>query len=354
MLRENGEIVGPDGATVDPAGALMLILSRALCRFHLFAVPQGMRGRQVERAARFHTETRAPFRSSDALLQRHPAGAAIWWWDADQVRALIDGRWRYVADRLLPETLLQPSGAGWLQRRVADGYEAQYWSGGALQASAWRRRPFEEGSWVAFRMGIEHDDPAAWQPPDPEPSSLPPVIGALPARLRPGLGWPQIERSALLLALAGAGVASWSMGQTLRYAGDARADLARAEQVRRLGALDVGQAHMLRDLAIARDFAAQTVPADPLGIAADAFAILRSFGVQTGDWRIDETEFRVEILDLPDHVSIRDVASSIEEHPCFAAVSERPTGIDGSIVLQADVMKGGRPARVAAPMDGAL
>ncbi len=149
-LRADGGAEAP-GPREPALGPPTVWLARGLCRFERFRPPPGLSGRAALAAARVHARTRAPFASAGHALARTAGGGfGVWWWDAAQVDQLLADAGVEAPARLRPEAAGQAAGLdGWRVLR-GEGYEAQRWADGSLEASAWRRTAFDAAAWGAF------------------------------------------------------------------------------------------------------------------------------------------------------------------------------------------------------------
>lgn len=337
LLLADGELISP-AADDDPGGAHLLVLSRELCRFHFFAALANLPRKRTEAAAEIYCESHAPFESSDSLKLRTASGVAIWTWDRQRVQALLAGRRLYVADRILPESLLHPMAEGWRQCALLAGFEAQYWHHGALVASTWRRRPFDREEWQVFMESVAGPaTPAPDGPLEPEALPLPKEVQTMPRRVPRRWGRREAERSAFAIALALAAFGSYAQGLARsfdRLADRDNALLAGEEGRARANADSRGVA---TDLAVIRAFQQLSRLRAPLEATADVFGMLGTLGLNAGEWKVDDATLELHIVPTPDLALVRDLAQLIEDHPAFGSVSSQTTGRDEGHLIGATV-----------------
>jgi hypothetical protein len=150
LLLETGDLIGAESETGEAPHGAMVLLSRALCRFHFLPKPPGLTKREAEGAAFLHAEAHAPFVTSHSAIFSGPSGHAIWWWDGARIRDLMGEGAPYRHDLVAPESVAHGSGDAWRHVRTADGFEAQYREGATLRASRWRdlcRMPDNAGAY---------------------------------------------------------------------------------------------------------------------------------------------------------------------------------------------------------------
>ena len=172
FLTPRIDLLGSDGSirTLHPGTTLgrlrptVVLLARDLCAFSLFstsALPAGRR----RQAARTHARLASPYVTGGAALVKAGADFGIWWWDLVRSAPALTERYGPTLPVLRPETLAQPTGDGWRIVRLDNGYEAQFWRGRALVASAWRRDRYDPASWRAFTSLQRVEDAPATPPP---------------------------------------------------------------------------------------------------------------------------------------------------------------------------------------------
>lgn len=142
----------------------VLLLSRDFCTFSLFEAAGLPRNRRRQ-AARLYARTASPYVAGGAALVKCGEDFGIWWWDLERLAPIIRSRFGKLSPAIRPETLAQPSGAGWRIVRLSHGYEAQLWRGKCLAASVWRRDRFDVATWSAFTRLQRSAPPAPDAPP---------------------------------------------------------------------------------------------------------------------------------------------------------------------------------------------
>lgn len=177
------------------------IVSRSLCGFRLFRVPEAGRTNLRDFAALKAREW-APY--SEVGFHAHVTDDAvrIWAWDgarvADAMSAAGISRSRTA---VLPETALRDRLDDGLHLvRCTDGFEGQFWSGGELNASRWWPQAPSREQWVEFQR-------ATGMPPSTEspPVEDPEWRSRRWTNSGEGLGY-GVERHSRELALAGVAV----------------------------------------------------------------------------------------------------------------------------------------------------
>ena len=175
------------------------VVSRANCRFRVFRLLNAEWAKLRDFAALKAREW-APYDEVGFHLHLTEDGVRIWAWDGARVGEAINAsginrRWVTI----LPETALQePPGEGLHLIECVEGYEAQFWADGELQASRWWADTPSREQWMEFQR-------AAGIPPvaDVSPREIP------RSRRRPwtnsgeGVGF-GVERRSRELALAAA------------------------------------------------------------------------------------------------------------------------------------------------------
>ncbi len=138
----------PDGGR----GQKQWVLSRALCRFATFSLPQGLAPADRERALKLMIDEASPYATTGYLAEWGKGEAGAWLWDQEAVtQAMITAGHDPRAVVVLPETALQqPGETGARLVEVLDGHEGQVWRGGLLKASRyWPRQP-DQAEWIRF------------------------------------------------------------------------------------------------------------------------------------------------------------------------------------------------------------
>lgn len=310
LLLESGAIVNAANAH---AGAQAWVLSRALCRFRLYRAPTTIRPSQYSRAARTFAELNAPFEDSGWLILRAPVGAEIWYWDRSKLGSIPKDA------RVSPEAVWQAPGDGWRIVSCTEGYDAQYWSGKRLVASSWRRGVMTSAQWAAFVLGVgETESPAPAEPPAPVSLSLVDrdwrrrVIGPAPT-------WRDAERVGGSMAICGAALAAFFVGQALNSEGVARREQSRLAEVQEtLRNDDVFRRAMDQSLLV-REYNAAVQQPPVLAAAAEAHSALAALGLRASSWRTSDRGLSV-VVDALGTTPVQEVVDAIEaaEHLCGA------------------------------------
>lgn len=316
FLREDGSVVDGDGRACAPARLRTLALSRALCRFHAFRAPAGLSFRQLAHAARLEAEAHAPFLATGSLILRSPEGAAIWFWDKDQVADLLRGQLTGVEIGITPESVHATPGEGWRMVETLEGFEAQYWRESALLASTWRRRAFTTDQWTAFVLGADcATSPAPKSAPAAMKAPYQPHQDWRRWRIDSPLGWSDAERAGTGVAFCAAGVAVFLAGQALRFEHLARTDAAASSRIAAAASADAEALQAMTRLGLIQAYQNEMAAPDVLAAAAQAFEVLSRFDLEAADWSIDQTSFHVR-LDYPAaDVPVRDVLTALEAAP---------------------------------------
>ncbi len=108
-------------------------------------------------AARLRAQSDAPYQEAGTLLCRRGGSFGIWSWDARWVGERLIALGYDPKVRIVPETFFQYPLDGWRLVKLADGYDAQYWSGDFLYASVWRRRRFDNADWTNVMRMVPAD-----------------------------------------------------------------------------------------------------------------------------------------------------------------------------------------------------
>lgn len=196
-LQSNGAI-----ENVHPGGALgrfrrpVLLIARDLCAFSRFETSSLPKARRRQ-ASRLHARVNSPYVVSGAVLVKAGEDFGIWWWNLEQLGPEVAERYARGRVAIRPETLAQPTGAGWRIVKLQNGYEAQFWKDGALVASALRKERFDVSSWTAFVRLQRGADSAPDAPPPAE--TLP--IAYNSEAFAPG--WAEITRAQAMGMAAG-------------------------------------------------------------------------------------------------------------------------------------------------------
>jgi|CXWL01.1.fsa_nt_gi hypothetical protein len=337
FLRENGSLVDAAGQPVAANAVRTLALSRALCRFHSFRAPPGLSSGQVVQAARLAAETNAPFSPSGSLILRTEGGASIWYWDGARVAELFGTR----AVNVAPESVFSAAHDGWRIVESLDGYEAQYWQNGALQASTWRRRPLDAAQWTLFVQGVENaDTPAPATPPTPEKPAFDASGAWRRQQVKPPLSWADAEKAAAGVAFCAAGVAAFLVGQSLRLDGDARRDTARAAEISQVLSADENARRAEAQLALIQNYQTAMAAPDVLNAAADALEVLHRLDLQVGDWSVDGETLRLVLVQTASEIEVRDLVAALEAAPALENVEPQFRGRDQGLEINATLAQG--------------
>lgn len=295
------------------------MLSRGACRFGFMPAPAGLSVSQADRAARIYAETHAPFAAADHVVVRQVEGYGIWWWDAEQVRAIAP-QWRYDAQRISPETLLQPPGDGWRHVACLDGFEAQHWLHTALTHSTWRRRPFTRDQWAAFVQAVEGSPHA---PPEEVPAAerleLLTDLSWRRRSVRASQAGPQLERLVWAAVAACVLIAASFLGQGIRATADTLSMKARLAELESAGGAAPLDQLVRADLATLQSLAEIQDKPNPLVVAAELHRILASLGLQASSWATDQSRLRAEVP-LGNGLPVAEVATALEASPLIQEV----------------------------------
>ncbi len=128
------------------------VLSRSLCGFRTFRLPNAARG-DLRNFAAIKAREWAPFTEVGFHAHLSRDAARIWTWDAARVgdgMAATEVRPGRVT--VLPETALQARAADGLRLiECVDGVEGQFWAEGELQASRWWPGAPSPQQWLEFQ-----------------------------------------------------------------------------------------------------------------------------------------------------------------------------------------------------------
>ncbi len=292
-LRADGDAqaAGPR----EPAlGAPTVWLARGLCRFERFRPPPGLSRRSALAAARVHARTRAPFARAGYALARAPDGFGVWWWDAEQTERLLADAGVEAPVRLRPEAAGQAVGLdGWRVVR-GDGYEAQRWAGGSLEASAWRRTPFDAAAWSGFGRLAGGDEAAPTSPPAAQPVMAVPRSPYGARFVREVDAASSLRAATLALLVASLGASGFFLGQGLAAA--RRGAALRTEIAARESAAPRSRRPELAARARRLDVLAQVVDRPgPLARLVDAQRVLSRFGLRVTAFDAGRDELSVSV-----------------------------------------------------------
>ena len=265
-------------------GPRRVLLARELCAFERFERPGTSRTSALA-AARLYARTAGPFHDPGVLIRGAGAGLGIWWWDREVVGPLMQARFSGTRVACAPETLAQPKGEGWRMVKGASGYEAQFWRGGELMASSFRREPFSAQDWAAFaRVQRDAADTAPAAPPPAQALPLYPQaafrFGGLPDLT-------QGEMAALaagVAALAVLGFVAFEIGQGVRYLDRAKAAERKAAETPVVAATPAADRRDMERLRGYQSLAGRPRPLESLGVALE---VLRRNGVEPQAFEAD-------------------------------------------------------------------
>lgn len=307
LLLESGALV--DDVVSRLVGARDLVLSRALCRFRAYLAPQNLSGAQLAKAARVYAEVHAPFASTGFIVLRAANGAGIWYWDREKLKAFEP------IGQVSPESVWRSPGDGWHVLACVDGYEAQYWQGGDLLASTWRRQSFTVAQWSAFALSV---DAPVLAPPTtpPEPVALPLVDGTWRGKLiKDPLSWRDLEKAGVSVAICAIAVAALFCGQALRSGQIAEREQARGGVVAATMREDREIARALEQRRLITAYAAATAHSRVLTAATEAHEALSRFGLRASSWRVSEEGLSLIVDASITEAPVREIVAAIEEAP---------------------------------------
>ena len=336
LLRETGELVDVDGAPTTIRSAKHVILSRALCSFAFLRPSPDFPKRQARLAAFLHAEAHAPFTAPGVAVFGDGRGFGVWWWDALRIEALLGGDAR--ALRFTPESMAHSPGQGWRMVRGADGYEAQFWRDGRLQASQWRRGAFDDLSWGRFAESIPE---AGESCPDNPPGTV------TPAWRRDDSGtqyvvraneWSHVEAAGWMAAGLSAALAIAVCGHMARY--DQIATQPRAERAQSSALTE----RLRRDEALVRAASASVSVPEHLIAAADLLVALETAGLETQGWESDSRRIRASAIGEAETGAL---GARLEANPRLRNVA--PLRANGMLVVTADVERSGAALADATP-----
>lgn len=263
-----------------PGGALgrlrtpVVLLARDLTTFSRFETSGLPRSRRRQ-AARLHARAASPYLNGASLLIPSGPDFGVWWWDAERVSALVQARWAAARPSVRPETLAQPPASDWRIVALAEGYEAQYWRGGALRASAWRRDRFDTLSWSAFARAQRDIDDAPAAPPAPQRLPLDTSGPAFAASTADITREQMIGAGGFALAMIAVCAALFLTGQGLRLKSEAETVQAETAQLRATTPVGGGLENLEGDrrlLAAYRQIEERTSPLSSAGAAIGILA----------------------------------------------------------------------------------
>lgn len=283
-LSADGSLSPVDGPSSERRTPVVL-LARELCAFEYFRPPSGPGAAD---AAELRSRQAAPFVNPGVLVRRQGSGFAIWWWDLDVVQPLLARRFNVPLPRLLPASLAQPGGEGWRIVRSAPGFEAQVWRDGVLQASAWRRQPFDDEAWSAFTRVQRDLDPP---PHPPAAQSLPfdwiqvraALTSAITAR-QAAIGAAAAVAAVMVLSTA------FLLGQGLRLADETRRLLAETARIPSTAGLPVSA-----DARRNTSWRALARKPDPVVALARAMGVAELYGATPTAFSADHNQVRLTL-----------------------------------------------------------
>lgn len=323
VLRETGELLGIDGASATLETCDHVILSRALCAFEFVAAAPGLSAAQARKAAFLHAEAHAPFVTPGLAVFGGTDGFGIWWWDWTRVEQLLGESAR--ALRFTPESMAQTPGEGVRIVRGVDGFEAQYWRGGRLLASQWRRSAFSDARWRAFVEKAALPDVAL---PDVTPPPVTPGWRRTGARerLERTAIWLGVELTAWAAAALGLALAAGFGGHAARYQEIATQQHSLTEQAR------AEALRVRRNEALIRAAAASAPIPEHLIAAADLLVALETSGLNPVSWESASGKVRAS---ASGETEVDSLGARLEANPRLRNVA--PLRSDGMIVVTADV-----------------
>ncbi len=330
MARHDGADGEDDGASSANTLGRRIVLGRSRCRFHLFRASVALSPTQLASAARTYAAAYAPYANPGMLLLRSPHGAEIWWWDA----APLHG-----AKVLGPESVYRAEAAdGWRIVACDEGFEAQYWESGGVIASTWRRTGFTKEQWAAFVLSV---DSAVLRAPSAPPASLDlPLLTRSAWRkreMRAPLTWRDAQVLGLTIALCAACVTAFFVGQTLRLQGLEHSFAEQRAAFDQQSAADPSARRLGGYIEVINDYQRATANVDPLGVAADAFVVLRQFDLSASAWRSDQDGFEVTLNAFINDVPLRDLVSALEGVPSLCGVEPNLSSEAGALELSASL-----------------
>lgn len=334
LLLESGALAADPVSNL--VGARDLVLSRALCRFRFYRAPQALSGSQLAKAARVYAEVHAPFANTGTLILRAAGGAGIWYWDRSKLSDHEPLR------EVSPESVWRNAGDGWRVIACVEGYEAQYWEGGSLRASTWRRQQFSAAQWTAFALGV---DDAVLAPPSEPPAAEASALdnGSWRGKVvKPPLGWRDAERAAVSVAICAAAVAALFVGQALRSSQIAQRETARAEAIEQTLREDQDVARAMDQRRLLRDYATATQRPQVLAAVAEAHAVLSQFGVRASTWRASDEGLSLIVDASISDAPVRDIVAAMEEAPHLCGALPEIAG-SGRFEIRAEIAAPGAP-----------
>lgn len=332
LLLESGSLA--DDPVANLVRARDLVLSRALCRFRFYRALQTLTGSQLAKAARAYAEAHAPFANTGSLILRTAQGAGIWYWDASKLAEHQPVR------EVSPESVWRDALDGWCVIACSEGYEAQYWEGGTLRASTWRRQPFSAAQWSAFALSV---DEAAIAPPlePPAPMASPLNNGSWRSKVvRPPLSWKDAERAGVSIAICAAAVAALFTGQAFHSSQIAARETRAAVSIEQVLREDRDVARAMDQRRLLRDYANATRHRVVLTAIAEAQEVLSRFGVRANTWRASDEGVSLIVDASISDAPVREIVAAMEEAPHLCGALPEIAGA-GRFEIRAEIAAAG-------------
>jgi hypothetical protein len=166
-LRADGSLVDSGASVFSLDARPLVVVARALCQFQSIPLPEGLKGGKAVKAAVLVGQASQPFADTGSFVARFGDSFRAWNWDNARIESVTlegDALGRVEA---IPESATQPMGDGWRIVACEQGYDAQFWDGGAPVALQWRPTPFDRASWFAFARSCASDTAFPDEPPSP-------------------------------------------------------------------------------------------------------------------------------------------------------------------------------------------
>lgn len=314
----------------------LIIVSRALLRYHFLTQPEGVSARQSDKAAIVFAEAHAPFSRADFVVVRAVRGHGVWWWDSDRVSELIGSVTTYDKDGMIPESVLYDLGTSWRLVNNREGFEAQYWRDMTLVASTWRRRPFTAEQWQAFLAPLDGQESAPSEPPPQvEPKIISGNLKRLPLVRRTDL-LPVIEAWMWAAAVVLACVASWFGAQWFQFDQSSTANRIELTKIAERQGTAASLNQLRPDQQTLALMVAESDRPNPLLVGAEVVATASSLGIVPTRWEVEEGKLRFEMA-ASDRGSSEQLAGFLERHPWISNVRPQLDPATGAAVFLADV-----------------
>lgn len=236
---------------------------------------------------------------------------------------MMGGAWSYRADKVVPESLLQPPGKSFRQIALRDGFEGQFWDeDGTLVQSSWRRKAFTTAQWTAFVRTAEYAvSGESFEPPAASP--LPMTLSGA-ARMSRGAAprdvWQQLERGALIGTIFCVLTSAALAGRAIGYAGVADTEAGKAASLAAPNATTIAQGDAALEIAITKRFADLQSRPSPLLAATEIHQLAAKRLAKVTEFSIDNDQLEAK-LQPPQDSSLKDIASDVEASPVFAGVN---------------------------------